>query len=268
VAEAIVEIRMPQYERRGITPPADRSSPDLANGVADVWSGLAALLSRATESIVVWKAAQGIDNGGDLDVAASEAAWPAAQRVFNAWAVERRLAATIVCDHAVGVRILVGCGGSAGARLLQLDLVDKQVVHGVPVWTASQLLTCATLVADIRRLRPGAEGVARVLADPQDETGPELVRADPAGAESLARVLGLRGSLATRHGALARSTLALMLVTRAFGSPRLVSGARATNAARRACPVIRALRAGRALPEPLPRWLSTTSRDHEVTAVA
>ena len=233
-----------------------------------MWSDLAVLLSRASESIVVWKAAQGIDNGGDLDVAAPKAAWPAAERVFDAWAAERRLAATIACDHVVGVRILVGCGGAAGARLYQVDLVDGLIVHGVPAWTASQLLTCAVVVGGARQLRPGAEGVARVLSDRRDETGVALVGSDPVGAEALARVLSLRGRLALRDGGLHRTALELTLMARALGSPRLVLRARATNGARRTCPVLQALGSNRTVPDRLPDWLSRTSRDHEINALA
>jgi hypothetical protein len=231
-------------------------------------SELASRLTLSTEHLLVWKAAQGIDDGGDLDVAASESVWPIAERTFCTWAVDQGLSAIIVCDHVVGVRILVGCGGVAGPRLFQLDLVDRKVVHGVPVWTALHLAAGATLMRGIRQLQPGAEGVARVLANRRDEMGLALVAADPAGAEALSRVLRLRGRLATRDGRFQRALLELTLAFSALASPRMVARARATDGARRACPVLHGLRSNRTLPDPLPDWLVTVSEGHKVITLA
>ncbi len=184
--------------------------------------------------------------------------------VFDAWSNTRGLAATVRCTHAVGVTILVGCGGEAGKHLLQLDLVDRKLVHGAPVWTADVLRDVAETYNGVRCLSPGAEGVARVLATRYDREAERLVLADPVGARALGDRLGVRGALATRTDRASRLALSSALVARALASPMSVLRSMQTDAATRRCAVLGALKAGRLLPEALETWLEVVSHDHEV----
>jgi hypothetical protein len=225
---------------------------------------LARALSLASPTFVVWKGAHAIRAGGDLDGALPRSEGDAAERAFVAWTRDEGLAASVACAHAVGMTILVGCGGAAGERLVQLDLVDRKLVHGAPVWTAAELGQVAVELDGVRRLRPGAEGLARVLASRRDDEAVALVRADHDGARELGRRLGLRGRLATRTHRGARPALAGVLAVRAAASPRSLWHAARTDRARRACPVIAALQGGRRLPITLDAWLETVASEHEV----
>ena len=229
---------------------------------------LARALTDADERLVVWKGGHDPDMHGDLDCAAPRAAWQPARDAVGAWGREHGLTALVACDHAIGSLVVVGCGGSAGERLLQVDLVDERLAHAIPVWTAGDLLPSVGLVDGVRALAPGAEGLARVLADRRDEGGRELAAADADGGRPLAGRLGLVGALAVRPGAPARLALELVLAARAVVSPRRFARAVRTDAARRACPVLAALADGRVLREPVESWLARVAATHEVTRLA
>ena len=225
-------------------------------------------LTDADERLVVWKGGHDPDVHGDLDCAAPRTAWPPARAAVGAWAREQGLTALVACDHAIGMLVVVGCGGPAGKRLLQVDLVDEKLAHAIPVWTADDLLPSTLLVDGVRALAPGAEGLARVLADRRDEAGAALASADPDGARRLGGRLGARGALAVRPGTPARLALELVLAARAVASPRRFARAVATDSARRACPVLDALADGRALREAPEHWLTRVAAAHEVTGLA
>ena len=237
------------------------SSVDRAGRPFDLLS-LARALTAASEHALVWKGAGSLDSAGDLDCAVPRRAWPAVEDAFRAWVRDEGIAASVVCTHAVGVHVLVGCGGDAGSDLLQVDLVDAKLVHGVPVWTADDLHDVAVVEGGVRRLPAGAEGVARVLAHRRDVR--ELLRGDTT-AGALAGALGARGRLALRRGSTSRLALELLLAGRALAAPRSLARSVATDRARRGCPVLRALGAGRRVPEPVEAWLAAAETDHEVT---
>jgi hypothetical protein len=229
---------------------------------------LARALTDADERLVVWKGGHDPDVHGDLDCAAPRAAWRPVHDAVAVWGREHGLAAVVACDHAIGSLTVVGCGGSAGDRLLQVDLVDERLAHAIPVWTAGDLRPSATLVDGVRALAPGAEGLARILADRRDAGGRELAAADGEGARPLAGRLGLTGALALRPRTPGRLALELVLAARAIVSPRRFARAVRTDAARRACPVLAALADGRALREPADAWVARVAGTHEVTRLA
>lgn len=238
------------------------SSVDRTGRPFDLHS-LARALTAASEHALVWKGADTLDYAGDLDCAVPRRAWPAVEAAFRAWAADAGMAATVACTHAVGVRILVGCGG-AGSDLLQVDLVDTKLVHGVAVWTADDLHRVAVVEGGVRRLGACAEGVARVLAHRRDVHASELLHGDGT-AGALASVLGTRGRLALRGGVTARFALEVVLAVRALAAPRAFARSFATDHARRGCPVLRALGAGRTMSAPFEEWLASLETDHEVT---
>lgn len=225
---------------------------------------LARTLSRAVPSFLVWKGAHSTEIGGDLDGAAPAPAHDGVRRAFDEWTRGERLAATLFCTHAAGTSILVGCGGAAGERLLQLDLVHRKLLHGVPVWTAEVIHELAVEHAGVRHLPLGAEGVARLLVDSRDDEARAMTASDPAGARALAGRLGLRGHLASRTELPSRLALRLVLTARALAAPVAVVRSAATDGARRRCPVVKALESGRHLPCALDAWLGKVSRDHRV----
>ena len=121
----------------------------------------------------------------------------------------------------------------------------------------------------VRSATPGAEGLARVLAHRRDSLGAQLATADPDGACALAVRLGLHGSLALRASTAGRAVLEILLAVRALAAPRRFLRAVRADSARRTCPVLPALAAGRALSEPVDSWLARVAgTGHEVTSLA
>lgn len=235
-----------------------------SHGAAFDLEELTLVLGEADPRLVVWKGGHDLGSQGDVDAAAPRSSRPALERAFEAWASRTGLAATITCEHAAGISILVGCGGSARERLLQVDVTHEKLVHGAAAWSAEALAEVAVHEGGLRRLTRGAEGVARVLASRADADAAALVRADPAGASALARRLGLRGRLALRSGPAARLALEAALTLHAVASPRSVLRSVATDRARGRCRVIAALQEGRRLRESVERWLERIEHDHEV----
>jgi riboflavin biosynthesis pyrimidine reductase len=225
---------------------------------------LARTLSAADGRVVVWKGGGDLTAQGDLDCSAPRAAWPALARAFASWARSHELQATITCDHVIGQRVLVGCGGAAGARLVQVDLVDELVVHGTPVWNAEDARAASVVAAGIARTLPGAEGILRRLADRSDRQAAGLVAADPSGAVVVSQRLGVRGRLARADGPSSRVTHEALLAVRPLLHAAALARAVRSNGARNACPVLRALRNDRTLDAATEPWLAAVSRTHEV----
>jgi hypothetical protein len=238
-----------------------------SNEPADLTS-LALALATVDAGLVVWKGGGDLAAQGDLDCCAPRSAWPVLARAFENWAREQKLAATIACRHLIGQLVLVGCGGSVAPRLVQVDLVAELVVHGAPVWKAEDAQAASVSTAGVARMRPGAEGILRRLADRSDRRAVELVAADPSGAVLVSERLGVRGRLAAAADR-DSSRLALEAVLAARPLLHLATLARAlrSNAGRNECPVLRALRNERTLDEAVEPWLTTIAADHEVRRV-
>jgi hypothetical protein len=228
------------------------------------FASLARSLSAADPRVVVWKGGHDLAVQGDLDCSAPRAAWPLLERAFESWARGHELEATIACHHVIGQLILVGCGGAAGARLVQVDLVDALVVHGAPVWTAEDALAASASTDGILRTLPGAEGVLRKLADRSDPQATGLVASDPAGAALVSQRLGLLGRCAVDGGAWSRVALEVTLAARPLLHLASLARALRSNGARNACPVLRALRNQRTLDRAIEGWLTEASRTHDV----
>lgn len=220
-------------------------------------------IAAAVPTWLVWKGGADLAEAGDVDSAAPRGAWPSVARAFDAWADDHGLLATVRCRHVPGQMVLVGCGGTAGGSLIQVDVVAEKIVHGRAAWTAEDLAG-STLPDPVRRTSPGAEGVARVLADRADTTGRALVSSDQVGARALALRLGVRGRLAFRDGRGNRLLLELVLAARAALGPAAVARSASTDRARRRCPVLASLSAGRRAPHDLEAWLERLAADHEV----
>jgi hypothetical protein len=225
---------------------------------------LAQQLATADPRLVVWKGGRDLAAQGDLDCSAPSPAWPAVAQAFDSWARSQRLAATIACEHAIGRLVLVGCGGAAGARLVQVDLVDQLLVHGAPVWNAADVSAASVRTAGVTHTSAGAEGIFRTLADRADLRSTELMASDRSGAALVSERLGLRGRLAADGRPWSRVALEALLAARPLlYLPSLVRALR-SDRARNACPVLRALRNERTLAEPLEPWLGAISHSHRV----
>ena len=253
----------------------------------EVWLDLLRTLTERHHDWLVLKHPQSAFVGdGDIDSAAPRAGWPSIADIFRAWAQNHGLRTVIECPHAPGWLHLVALDDSGG-RFWELDVNERKYFRGSLFYTANQLLELATMDSrGFRRLRPGAEGLIKLLHNGTRRGGrrnPEglstkgvtaLLEADPEGAMLAARLCGSAGPSALRGvracvagGWDRRAMLAVeaRFSVRAIGQPRGLAWRLTGRRARRVDPLLEAVFAGSR--HPIGRqdvWLDRVRRDHRV----
>ncbi|GGI05450.1 hypothetical protein [Egicoccus halophilus] len=249
------------------------------------------LLRELTERHPGWAIWKNVDSAfagtGDVDSLGPPEDWDAIRAVFEAWAARNGLGPVIVCRHI-----------PQGPHYLALDpdspfLVQLDVKQ-CGTWRGSTLVDDRDLQAlserderGFRRVRPGAEGVIKLLMNGTRRGGganeeglrtkrvAELLAADPAGATAATRLVGparrplQRGIDAVVAG---RWDLAAMRRVEAWCLARSLLEPRTAlsrlwflyHLAPR-CPVVTLIRDhDRIVPEDRDGWLAEVARDHEV----
>jgi hypothetical protein len=248
------------------------------------------LLRRLSERVPEWVVWKNVDSafygGGDIDAAAPESAWPTIQNEFVTWAQELGLTPVIVCKHIPGGLNLIAVPPGF-ATLLEVGVKEKKIWRGTSLFRVCDLLPL--IVSDplgFRRIRPGAEGVLKLLLNATRWNGlpdihaiaqkhvRELLREDPEGARLCSRVLfsPVRGSLDRACDAVAEEKWdrgALMAVqtwalSRNFFHPMIAARRlwfRAT--AIKSCAVVSTLlRDYRRVPDDRAAWLQRVAANH------
>ncbi len=233
------------------------------------WRALAAAASAAAPQFTVWKHGELLARpGGDLDATAPREAWPALVPAIRDWAAAEGCTHLVRCRHVPGTLISVACGGAIGEALLQVDLVARKPLAAGAWFDAEAVAAAAATDArGVRRLPAGAEGLLRLLDDPEDTEATSLLRSDPAGGEAMARSLALphRLLLAAAGGSAAlRAAAAVLASAQAVLSRRLDR----PFARWRPCTVTAALAQGRRASPSVHVWLDAARRDHEVDPLA
>lgn len=247
------------------------------------------LLRRLTERFPSWSVWKNVDSAlhahGDVDSLADPAAFPAIETEFRAWAASLGLSHVVVCRHIRQGPHLVAF--RPGMRhLVQLDVKSRATFRGSTLVSWRGLLPLSELDArGFRRVRPGAEGVIKLLsngvrpggrrdADALRRKGvAELLAADPEGATALAARFGPAGPALRRAArAAARgewdrpAVLAVegWALARAAAEPRtLLSRLLFKYHGRARCPLIQTIRRDdRRIPEDLGGWLAEVRRTH------
>jgi hypothetical protein len=276
------------------TDSASEPEPPRAAGAADrtdLWLPLLRRLTDACPSWLVYKNADSAFRGtGDIDAAAPAEAWPILEREFVAWAANAGLGPVIVCRHVPGGLLLVAVPPTE-ATFLEMGVNAWRVWRGAVLFDVHDILPMS--IEDprgFRRLRPGAEGVIKLVFNGIGRSGAEnsaalevkdvrsLLRSDPDGvAEAIQRFrLGrpfLRsGARSAAHGGWSRPAMLAFELTalidavvhprKTFERLRFRRGPRAT------CPVIQGINAeGRRVPADRAGWLLRASQDHAVYAL-
>jgi hypothetical protein len=222
------------------------------------------LLRRLTAASQHWAL---FKSGGDIDSFAPRSDWPALTEAVSEWARATGRGPVLTCGHIEGTLVVVAVEPGAPVLLEQVDLIDHRLLHGTALIRAAELTADATVVAEgYRRVAPWAEGVARLLLDdwsirrPPDESITALLHDAPATLDPRLRAIA-RGSSPRRQVAW------LELRTFAAALARPVAAVRRGVAApaRRHCPILRALRAGRRVGGDLDTWLAEVERAHRDT---
>ena len=262
-----------------IEPAADRTA---------IWLPLLQRLTAASPGWLVWKNAESAFTGtGDIDAAAAELDWPLIEDEVRRWAVEQEVGPVIVCRHIPGGLNLVAVARRL-PTFLEVGVKARRIWRGSTLFVHADLLPLAVLdPRGFRRLRPGAEGVFKLLLNGTRRNGRpnadglrekhvrELLRADPDGVIQTARLFGPAQRavvVAARRAAADRWDLRAMLAVqtwmmfRALLRPRvLLSRLRFRLYGRHACPVVEAiLVGGRRIPGDVDTWLARVAVDHVV----
>ncbi|MBF6606414.1 MAG: hypothetical protein IVW53_12605 [Chloroflexi bacterium] len=245
-------------------------------------------LTTTSPRWLVWKNAESAFTGtGDIDAAAAASDWPTIEAEFCRWAMGHGVGPVVTCRHIPGGLNLIAVA-PGHATFLEMGVKARRLWRGSTLFVLDDLMPMATLdPRGFRRLRPGAEGLFKLLLNGMRRDGHpneralheknvrELLGVDPEGVRSAA---GLFGPAAGAVIALARASAqgtwdrraALAIegwaVLRAFREPDVLAArVRFRVRGRHGCPVVEAiLEGGRHIPGDLEAWLRRVAVDHVV----
>lgn len=251
-------------------------------------------LQRLTDRFprwAVWKNVRSALTGhGDVDSFAPRADWAAIEGEFRAWAAAEGLAPVIVCRHIPQGPHFIALEAHS-PYLVQLDVKERATLRGGTLLDVDDLLALAEIDArGFRRIRPGAEGVIKLLLNGMSRGGHRderalqakgivaLLQQDPDGVGAIARRFGsaerplLDAVAALLAGGWEQRALRAVerhAYLRALGEPTVAVSRLWFNAVASArCPVIRLIRQhDRRVPDDRAGWLAEVRRDHRVDAV-
>jgi thymidylate kinase len=188
---------VPRTESSRARPPTDGEGSTESSR----WLPLLRQLTQDAPSLVVWKnASRTLRGEGDLDVVAAPSDWPVIVNLFVRWADGQGLIPAL-CDHVPNSLFLRAEGSDPPA--FELDVKSRGTFLRSVLFEALDL---GSLVEwdrlGFRRLRPGAEGLLKLLLNGVSRRGTpkwervaredirRLVAADPAGAVAAASLFG------------------------------------------------------------------------------
>jgi len=177
----------------------------------ELWLPLLQRLSQLCPYWVVWKNAESAFTGvGDIDAAAPDADWPTIELEFRHWAQEHKVGPVAVCHHIPGGMNLVAVPPGM-ATLLEVGVKATRIWRGTTLFVLDDLKPLMDWdPRGFRRLRPGAEGLFKLLLNGVRWDGKPnaeglrskqvipLLQQDPGGVYEAARVLGPAQHLAIR----------------------------------------------------------------------
>lgn len=258
--------------------------PDLSG----IWLPLLRDLTDRFPGWTVWKNPESaFDGPGDIDSMAPPEQWDVIEEVFKDWARKSGLRPTIVCRHVPQGPHFITVHPD-WPHMLILDVKELSTWRGSTLIDHRRARDVAEVGDDgFRRVRPGAEGFAKLLLNGvlpggrMNEPGLEkkgvrdLLSSDPEGVEMairwiepLSRVLrrGVDAYLSGGWDRQAMATVELGFVLRSLGEPvTAVSRLWFKNHLIKQCDVLQSVRKrDRAIPEDAERWYREISVNHEV----
>jgi len=250
------------------------------------WLPLLQRLTRVSDDWAVWKNADlALDGDGDIDSVAPEGARALIEQEFRRWAAERDLGPVAVCTHLGGGFEMIAVPERA-TEFLELGVKSKRFFRGSTVYRATDFRPLMELdPRGFRRLRPGAEGLMKLVIQGFSWTGApngaalrdkrviELIQSDLAGARAAARLFGvarpvvLAAANSAIRGGWNRPALLLLearQLARGLLAPRaVVRRARFRLVGKRECAIVRVLfEDHRRLPADREAWLTEVRANH------
>lgn len=254
----------------------------------ELWLPLLRSLTVASPRWLVWKNAESAFTGtGDIDAAAAVAEWPAVEREFRRWAGDQNVGPVVTCRHIPGGLNLIAVAPGHDT-FLEMGVKARRLWRGSTLFVLRDLLPMATMDSrGFRRLRPGAEGLFKLLLNGMQRDGHPndqaiqaknvrgQLRADPDGVRQAADLFGpARGAVivlaraSARGGWDRRAALAIegWAMMRALREPTVLgSRVRFRLNGRRSCPVVKAiLEGGRHIPGDREVWLRQVAAEHVI----
>ncbi|MGH2678725.1 MAG: hypothetical protein ACRDHB_10255 [Actinomycetota bacterium] len=263
---------------------ADRPVRAAAALSGGVWLPLLQQLTKVIKDGGVWKNAEdALEGTGDVDYTAPPGRWSLIREEFRRWAGRVAAHPVLVCRH-IPFTMLAVAVDRERRELLQLDVRSRLTFRGSTLVRASELPPLMVMDADgFRRLRPGAEGVLKLVHKGlgmggrpkwprlRDEQVEHLLRSDPQGVREAVELLGtrnvLRGASALAAGQWNRRAMVLsdlLFTARAVLEPATaLQRLRFRLVERDRCPIVVATtRNARRIPEPVDRWVRLAERHH------
>jgi hypothetical protein len=249
------------------------------------------LLRASTDAAPTWLVYKNVESAltgtGDIDAVASSHDFAVLSAVVLSWAERFQLWPVFMCNHfPAGPNFVAVPPGELA--LWEFSVKERKVYRGGPLLSAAELLPMAQLDdRGFRRLRPGAEGVLKLLTNGtrwggrQDAEGlmtkdiRKLLAGDPAGVAEAASMYG------TAQPAVRRLASAVIAGQWDPGAALLIEGRQLLIAAsrprqtgrrlwyrsvgERRCPLIEIVHHhGRRIPPDRERWLRYVSETHIV----
>lgn len=250
-----------------------------------LWLPLLQRLTEVSQSWMVFKNAESAFNGfGDVDSSAPRDEHKVLIEEFRSWAERNRLGPVVVCEHAPTLAVLVALSGAE--PFFALDLSSRKIFLGSTMFTPRLLRPLAEIDnRGFRRLRPGAEGMIKLLLNGTRRDGhpnvraleakdvPRLLALDPEGVRQAARMFGPaeKATVKLAHAVVmggwdrrAALTAQGWFVLRAVTEPKSVRDRARFRIAVKRCPLLRAAMAGRRVPAHASQWLDEVRRTHDV----
>jgi len=263
-----------------IQPAGDRSAR---------WLPLLRDLTAASPEWLAWKGpGSAFTGGGDVDSIAPGEAWATIQDVFLQWARDQGLGPVVACPHAPYLLHLVAIDVNAPLQTFyELDVNRRKIFLGSTLFRPAEVTSLAVISEHgFRQLRPGAEGLLKLVANGMHRGGrinPEglevkgvlpLLRSDPDGVRQAARLFKqaerdvLRAARAAADGEWDRQAMIrteAWSVVRAVAEPDAVIARLKFRYNKVRCPVLRTVfESGRVVGADPWRWLETVAGSHEI----
>lgn len=189
--------------RATVERPASVERPAMPAERAALWLPLLRRLAASVPDAVVWKNADAALRGvGDVDLLAPAGDWDAVAAEFGRWAIRQGLESRTGCRHVPGGLFLMADDPVEGG-VFELDVKARLTHRGATLLGPADLAPLAVVDGrGVRRLRPGAEGLLKLVMNGTHRTGApradrlrreavaDLLRRDPEGVELTARMLG------------------------------------------------------------------------------
>jgi hypothetical protein len=255
---------------------------------AGLWLPLLRQLTEVSSEWVVWKNVDSaLDAGGDIDSAAPARDWPKLREAFLHWAARFDLWPAAICDHIPGGLNLVAAPVGS-PLLLELSIKQSKAWRGSTLFVLDDLLPLTEWdERGFRRLRPGAEGILKLLLNGTqwggrpNRSGLEAKRvraelvADLEGVRQCAQLFGAAAgsaeaaAAALTEGGWDRGAVARLELHALLGAIRqpaqTAKRIRFRLFGARTCPVIEALADDRRIPPDRAGWLQAVERTHPTT---